>query len=149
MENFFFFFFPLPGEKPFDTIEDLVQDGLITLYMEANNEEIMKECTDNLAFREMMEAGDPVVHLDLKIWMQHVNRVVRCYSEVLNQIIFIYLFAFLATTLVAIFLQYGMAIPIGLIFTTLYLIPAFRTLQTIQSTGEGKGGGYEQGGEKI
>ena len=25
------------GEKPFDTIEDLVQDGLITLYMEANN----------------------------------------------------------------------------------------------------------------
>lgn len=29
---------PLPiGEKPFDTIEDLVQDGLITLYMEANN----------------------------------------------------------------------------------------------------------------
>ena len=33
----FFFFSPLPGEKPFDTIEDLVQDGLITLYMEANN----------------------------------------------------------------------------------------------------------------
>ena len=59
-----------------------------------------------------------------------------CYSEVLNQIIFIYLFAFLATSLVAIFLQYGMAIPIGLIFTTLYLIPAFRTLQTIQSTGD-------------
>ena len=27
------------GEKPFDTIEDLVQDGLITLYMEANNVE--------------------------------------------------------------------------------------------------------------
>jgi hypothetical protein len=59
-----------------------------------------------------------------------------CYSEVLNQIIFIYLFAFLATAVVAIFLQYGMAIPIGLIFTTLYLIPAFRTLQTIQSTGD-------------
>jgi hypothetical protein len=29
----------LVGEKPFDTIEDLVQDGLITLYMEANNVE--------------------------------------------------------------------------------------------------------------
>lgn len=27
------------GEKSFDTIEDLVQDGLITLYMEANNVE--------------------------------------------------------------------------------------------------------------
>lgn len=27
------------GEKPFDTVEDLVQDGLITLYMEANNVE--------------------------------------------------------------------------------------------------------------
>lgn len=27
------------GEKPFDTIVDLVQDGLITLYMEANNVE--------------------------------------------------------------------------------------------------------------
>ena len=27
------------GEKPFETIEDLVQDGLITLYMEANNVE--------------------------------------------------------------------------------------------------------------
>jgi hypothetical protein len=29
-----------------------------------------------------------------------------------------------------------MAIPIGLIFTTLYLIPAFRTLQTIQAQGD-------------
>lgn len=27
------------GEKPFDTIKDLVHDGLITLYMEANNVE--------------------------------------------------------------------------------------------------------------
>lgn len=27
------------GEKPFDTVEDLVQDGLITLYMEANDVE--------------------------------------------------------------------------------------------------------------
>ncbi len=27
------------GEKPFETIEDLVQDGLITLHMEANNVE--------------------------------------------------------------------------------------------------------------
>ena len=59
-----------------------------------------------------------------------------CYSEVMNQIIFIYLFAFLATTIIAIFLQYGMAIPIGLIFTTLYLIPAFRTLQKIQAQGD-------------
>ena len=30
---------PPPGEKPFDTIRDLVQDGLITLYMEANDVE--------------------------------------------------------------------------------------------------------------
>ena len=29
----------LTGEKPLDTIEELVQDGLITLYMEANNVE--------------------------------------------------------------------------------------------------------------
>ena len=29
----------LVGEKPFETIEDLVQDGLITLHMEANNVE--------------------------------------------------------------------------------------------------------------
>ena len=31
--------FVYTGEKPFDTIEDLVQDGLITLYMENNNVE--------------------------------------------------------------------------------------------------------------
>lgn len=30
---------PCAGEKPFDSVEDLVQDGLITLYMEANNVE--------------------------------------------------------------------------------------------------------------
>lgn len=32
-------FFYNAGEKPFETIEDLVQDGLITLHMEANNVE--------------------------------------------------------------------------------------------------------------
>lgn len=32
-------FLPCAGEKPFDTVEDLVQDGLITLYMEANDVE--------------------------------------------------------------------------------------------------------------
>ena len=31
--------FLILGEKPFETIEDLVQDGLITLHMEANNVE--------------------------------------------------------------------------------------------------------------
>lgn len=27
------------GEKPFESVEDLVQDGLFTLYMQANNVE--------------------------------------------------------------------------------------------------------------
>ncbi|KAL5473980.1 hypothetical protein EMCRGX_G028550 [Ephydatia muelleri] len=37
------------GEKPFDTIEDLVQDGLITLYMEANNVELyLKSAKESL-----------------------------------------------------------------------------------------------------
>lgn len=39
----------LLGEKPFDTIEDLVQDGLITLYMEANNVELyLKSAKESL-----------------------------------------------------------------------------------------------------
>jgi hypothetical protein len=58
-----------------------------------------------------------------------------CYSEVINQILFIYLFVILASGLVAIFLSYGLAIPIGLLFATVYLIPSFQALQDIRIFG--------------
>jgi hypothetical protein len=53
-----------------------------------------------------------------------------CASEIVNQILFIYIFATLAGAIVAVFLDYWMAVPIAFLFASLYLIPAFRNLQT-------------------
>ncbi len=40
---------PPTGEKPFETVEDLVQDGLITLYMEVNNvEDYLKSARETM-----------------------------------------------------------------------------------------------------
>ena len=58
-----------------------------------------------------------------------------CASELVNQIIFIYLFSLVAGSLVALFLDYMMAIPIALLFSTFYLIPAFRALQEVRQFG--------------
>lgn len=52
-----------------------------------------------------------------------------CASEIVNSIIFIYMFAIIAGSIIAIFLDYILAVPIAILFTTFYLIPAFRTLQ--------------------
>jgi len=70
---FFFLFFPglfclftlsnvflslLAGEKPFDTIEDLVQDGLIILYMEANHvEEYLQSARETRVTRQASTVG--------------------------------------------------------------------------------------------
>ena len=49
---------PPPGEKPFETIEDLVQDGLITLYMEANHvEDYLKSARDSRSLRRVVGVG--------------------------------------------------------------------------------------------
>jgi hypothetical protein len=52
-----------------------------------------------------------------------------CVSEIVNQILFIYIFALSAGAVISVFLDYWMAIPIALLFSSLYMIPAFRTLQ--------------------
>lgn len=47
-----------PGEKPFDTIEDLVQDGLIILYMEANHvEEYLQSARETRLTRQASITG--------------------------------------------------------------------------------------------
>ena len=47
-----------PGEKPFETIEDLVQDGLITLYMEANHvEDYLKSARESRSLRRVVAMG--------------------------------------------------------------------------------------------
>jgi hypothetical protein len=53
-----------------------------------------------------------------------------CASEIVNQILFIYIFACLAGAIIGVFLDYWMAVPIAFLFSSLYLIPAFRTLQS-------------------
>jgi hypothetical protein len=58
-----------------------------------------------------------------------------CMSEIVNSIIFIYLFALVAGGIIAIFLDYILAVPIALLFTSFYLIPAFRTLQETRQFG--------------
>jgi len=59
-----------------------------------------------------------------------------CASEIVNQILFAYLFCILAGVIVAIFLQYALAIPIALLFATIYLVPAFRALNEVQTFGD-------------
>jgi hypothetical protein len=59
-----------------------------------------------------------------------------CASEVVNQMLFIYLFASLAGISIALFLNYMMAIPISLLFATVYLYPAFNTLREIRTFGD-------------
>ena len=47
-----------PGEKPFETIEDLVQDGLITLYMEANHvEDYLKSARESRSLQRVVAMG--------------------------------------------------------------------------------------------
>jgi hypothetical protein len=58
-----------------------------------------------------------------------------CVSEITNQILFIYLFALLSGSIVAIFLDYWLAVPIAFLFSSFYLIPAFRTLQETMQFG--------------
>lgn len=53
-----------------------------------------------------------------------------CASEIVNQILFIYIFALVAGGIVSIFLDYWLAVPIAFLFSSLYLLPAFRNLQT-------------------
>ncbi len=61
---------PLVGEKPFETIEDLVQDGLITLYMEVNNvEDYLKSA------RETMQRS-PCKLSTSQVYMKQTNRSV-------------------------------------------------------------------------
>lgn len=50
------------GEKPFDTVEDLVQDGLITLYMEANHvEEYLQSARQTRVVRQSVSSNtDPL-----------------------------------------------------------------------------------------
>lgn len=52
-----------------------------------------------------------------------------CASELVNQIVFSYIFILIAGSLCAVFLDYWLAIPISLMFGSFYLIPAFRALQ--------------------
>ena len=52
-----------------------------------------------------------------------------CASEIVNQILFIYIFALSAGAIIAVFLDYWLSLPIAFLFSSLYLIPAFRTLQ--------------------
>jgi hypothetical protein len=59
-----------------------------------------------------------------------------CASELVNQIIFVYLFTVLAGSLAAIFLEYPLAIVIAVFFSTVYLIPAFRALNDVKSFGD-------------
>lgn len=54
-----------------------------------------------------------------------------CASEIVNSILFIYIFAILVGSILAIFLDYILAVPIAILATTVYLIPAFRSLQDV------------------
>ena len=58
-----------------------------------------------------------------------------CASELINQIIFIYLFVIIAGSIIAIFLQYPLAIAISVLFGSLYLIPVFKALQDVKDFG--------------
>jgi hypothetical protein len=49
-------------------------------------------------------------------------------AEIVNQVIFVYLFALIAGSICTIYLDYWLAIPIALLFSTFYLIPAFQCL---------------------
>ncbi len=58
-QSYHLYLFLITGEKPFDSIEDLVQDGLIILYMEANNvEEYLQSARETRITRQasMMES---------------------------------------------------------------------------------------------
>lgn len=59
-----------------------------------------------------------------------------CASEIVNNILFIYIFAILAGSIIAVFLDYIMAVPIAILFTSFYLIPAFRSLQQVRQFGD-------------
>ncbi len=53
------------GEKPFESVEDLVQDGLITLYMEANNvEEYLQSARETRSMRRRMPTPPDSTNLD-------------------------------------------------------------------------------------
>ena len=58
-----------------------------------------------------------------------------CVSELVNQILFIYIFAILSGCIVAMFLDYWLAVPIAILFSSFYLIPAFRNLQSTMKFG--------------
>lgn len=52
------------GEKPFDTVEDLVQDGLITLYMEANDvEEYLQSARQTRIIRQSSISNADALHM--------------------------------------------------------------------------------------
>ena len=57
----------LIGEKPFETIEDLVQDGLITLYMEVNNvEDYLKSARETMQRQPITKHTTPHVQVHTK-----------------------------------------------------------------------------------
>lgn len=54
------------GEKPFESVEDLVQDGLITLYMEANHvEEYLQSARNTRVIQRSSSIPSAVDPLDL------------------------------------------------------------------------------------
>lgn len=80
---------------------------------------------------------DPVGFLRNAWWksFQCAQARAPCASEIVNSILFIYMFAILAGVLIAIFLDYILAVPIAILFTSFYLIPAFRSLQQVYTFG--------------
>ena len=54
------------GEKRFDTIHDLVEDGLITMYVELNNKDYIKQMTLNVQRKKERKPIVPIDHEDNK-----------------------------------------------------------------------------------
>jgi hypothetical protein len=65
-----------------------------------------------------------------KRWSRKSNNT--CASEIVNEITTIYIFTFILATTVSIFIEYPLALPIALLASTLYLVPAFLQLTNIQ-----------------
>ena len=59
---------PIIGEKTFESITDLVADGLITLYMEANNvEEYLKSARECTNLRKVSVLSGPAIELAIDL----------------------------------------------------------------------------------
>ncbi len=73
-------------------------------------------------------------YLFRKTWLDRYSRKKEvCYSELINEIIFVYLFATLGGAIAGVVLNVGMAPLIAGVVATIYLIPTFLKMRTVEN----------------